>query len=199
MIFIIPCHPGVCCLKISESSHGTSTVLSQLISAGRLLNTMVWRTFFAKRYSMTGILLCTAKSRLVMCLLGMIRSFFHPGVIAAMIPIPWKVPLPSIVRMLWSTLSYHSTWSCCLHNCLSNSCNLSACLLTHKKTIQKCTESLRNKPKGRAKLKRVCAQILIHNRCDIGLDITFDQSRSCLNDRSFLGFLILFLFTEIRA
>ena len=104
MICIIPCHPGVSCLKLSESSHSTSTVLSQLTNAGSFLNTMFLRTCFANWCSMIGILFFSKKSMLVICLLGMTQSFFRPSISAATIPITWRVPLPSMVRILWSTV-----------------------------------------------------------------------------------------------
>ena len=66
---------------------------------------LVSRICLTKRYLISGILLCMGRSRFVMSLLGIMESLFHLGVSAAMIPIPWKLPLPSVVRMLWSTLS----------------------------------------------------------------------------------------------
>ncbi|KAH3857904.1 hypothetical protein DPMN_100521 [Dreissena polymorpha] len=35
----------------------------------------------------------------------MLTSSVTPGVTAAIIPMPWKVPYPSKVHILWSTLS----------------------------------------------------------------------------------------------
>ncbi len=45
-------------------------------------------------------------------ILGTGLHLLEPGVLMANIQMPWKVPAPSIVQVLWSTLSA-TYWICC--------------------------------------------------------------------------------------
>ena len=89
-ICIIPCQFGVASLKLRETSHR----ISILMSLSRNLNSSC-QACLANLYSKIGI--------------SVLRSVFAEwdglSVFQGMTPIPWNVPLPSIVMMLWSTLS----------------------------------------------------------------------------------------------
>ena len=95
-ICIIPCQFGVASLKLRETSHR----ISILMSLSRNLTTS-WQACLANLYSKIGISIFS--SEIGLC--GMRWFVCFPGVTEAMTPIPWNVPLPSIVMMLWSTLS----------------------------------------------------------------------------------------------
>ena len=95
-ICIIPCQFGVASLKLREISH---RILS-LMSLSRNLTTS-WQACLANLYSKIGISIFSSE-------IGLRRMRWFvcfPGVTEAMTPIPWNVPLSSIVMMLWSTLS----------------------------------------------------------------------------------------------
>ena len=95
-ICIIPCQFGVASLKLRETSHR----ISILMSLSRNLTTS-WQACIANLYSKIGISIFSTD----IGLRGMRWFVCFPGVTEAMTPIPWNVPLSSIVMMLWSTLS----------------------------------------------------------------------------------------------
>ena len=104
-ICIIPCQFGVASLKPRETSHRISILLSLSRNLGRSSKTTSWQACFANLYSKKGIVVLFSVSSSEICLRGIRWFVCFPGVTAAMTHIPWNVPLPSIVMMLWSTLS----------------------------------------------------------------------------------------------